>query len=211
MATVQSARKAVLNRVAIVAVLVATIIFLAPIYWIASTAFKPRSLATTVPPTVFFQPEISPFVKLFTKRVQMRKPVDPAVYAAAPWWESASTTAAKSARRRRRQVQLSRISEPLHQQPDRRHHLDGAGGRHGHHHRLRLLALQGEGRGGPALLHPVDAHAAAGGRRDPDVPDVPGGRPQRHAYRPDHPLHRLQPVLLGLADEGLHGRDPEGI
>ena len=31
-----------------------TLIFLAPIYWIASTAFKPRDLATTVPPTVFF-------------------------------------------------------------------------------------------------------------------------------------------------------------
>jgi multiple sugar transport system permease protein len=34
------------------------IIFLAPIYWIASTAFKPRNLATTVPPTVFFHPEV---------------------------------------------------------------------------------------------------------------------------------------------------------
>jgi len=76
-----------MNRVAIAVVLVATIVFLAPIYWIASTAFKPRNLATSVPPTVFFQPEITPFVKLFTKRVQLTKPVDPAVYAAAPWWE----------------------------------------------------------------------------------------------------------------------------
>ena len=49
--------------------LIVTLIFLSPIYWIASTAFKPRNLATTVPPTVVFQPEITPFVKLFTKRV----------------------------------------------------------------------------------------------------------------------------------------------
>jgi multiple sugar transport system permease protein len=75
------------NRVAIVTIIIATVIFLAPIYWIASTAFKPRALATTVPPTVFFTPEITPFIKLFTKRVQLTKPVDPEVYAAAPWWE----------------------------------------------------------------------------------------------------------------------------
>jgi len=87
MATVQAARKAVLNRLAIVAVVIATIIFLAPIYWIGSTAFKPKELSVTVPPTVFFQPEITPFIRLFTKRVQMTKPVDPAAYAAAPWWE----------------------------------------------------------------------------------------------------------------------------
>ena len=43
--------------------------------------------STTIPPTVVFTPEISPFVKLFTKRSQLTKPVDPEVYAAAPWWE----------------------------------------------------------------------------------------------------------------------------
>ena len=58
---------------AIAAVLVVTLIFLAPIYWIGSTAFKPRNVATSVPPTVFFDPEITPFVKLFTKRVQLRE------------------------------------------------------------------------------------------------------------------------------------------
>ena len=87
MAAVRTTGDVVANRVAIVAVLAATLIFLAPLYWIASTAFKPRSLATTVPPTVFFQPEITPFIKLFTKRVQLRGPVDPEVYAEAPWWE----------------------------------------------------------------------------------------------------------------------------
>ena len=87
MAAVQSTTQRVSNRIAIVAVIIITLIFLAPIYWIASTAFKPRNLATTVPPTVFFQPEITPFIKLFTKRVQLTKAVDPAVYDAAPWWE----------------------------------------------------------------------------------------------------------------------------
>ncbi|MER8900894.1 carbohydrate ABC transporter permease [Mesorhizobium sp. M0772] len=87
MAAVRTSSEIGFNRVAIVAVLLVTIIFLAPIYWIASTAFKPRNLATTIPPTVVFQPEISPFVKLFTKRSQMRNPPSPEEYAAAPWWE----------------------------------------------------------------------------------------------------------------------------
>jgi multiple sugar transport system permease protein len=89
MATVRSARKVAFNRIAIAAVLVMTIIFLAPIYWIGATAFKPRALATTVPPTVFFSPSLSPFIKLFTKRVQLIKPIDPATYNAAPWWAKA--------------------------------------------------------------------------------------------------------------------------
>ena len=67
--------------------LIATLVFLGPIYWIGSTAFKPKELAVTVPPTVFFQPEITPFIRLFTKRVQLQKPVDKADYDAAPWWE----------------------------------------------------------------------------------------------------------------------------
>ena len=87
MAAVRTSSEIGFNRAAIVAVLVVTIIFLAPIYWIASTAFKPRNLATTIPPTVIFQPEISPFVKLFAKRSQLRNPPTPEEYAAAPWWE----------------------------------------------------------------------------------------------------------------------------
>ncbi|MFO1144785.1 MAG: carbohydrate ABC transporter permease [Amaricoccus sp.] len=87
MAAVTSSAERIGNRIAIVGVVAALLIFLAPLYWIGSTAFKPRAVATSVPPTVFFTPELSPFVKLFTKRVQMRGPVDPEVYAAAPWWE----------------------------------------------------------------------------------------------------------------------------
>ncbi|RAZ92207.1 carbohydrate ABC transporter permease [Mesorhizobium hawassense] len=87
MAAVRTSSEVAFNRAAIAAVLVATLIFLAPIYWIASTAFKPKELAITVPPTVLFQPEVTPFIRLFTKRVQMQKTVDPQAYEAAPWWE----------------------------------------------------------------------------------------------------------------------------
>ena len=87
MAAVASPSEKIGHRVAITLVILITIIFLSPIYWIGSTAFKPRALATTVPPTVLFHPDISPFIKLFTKPVQMQGTVDPAVYAAAPWWE----------------------------------------------------------------------------------------------------------------------------
>jgi multiple sugar transport system permease protein len=87
MAAVTTSTERSLNKLAIVGVLIITMIFLAPIYWIASTAFKPRNLATTIPPTVMFQPEISPFVKLFTKRSQLRTAPTPEQYAAAPWWE----------------------------------------------------------------------------------------------------------------------------
>jgi multiple sugar transport system permease protein len=87
MAAVRTPTERALNRVAIVGVLVITLIFLAPIYWIASTAFKPRNLATTIPPTVVFTPEVSSFVKLFLKRSQLRTQPGPEEYAAAPWWE----------------------------------------------------------------------------------------------------------------------------
>src|SRR5262245_28724879 len=87
MAAVRTSGEVLANRLAIVAVIVITLIFLAPIYWIASTAFKPRNLATTIPPTIVFQPEISPWVKLFTKRSQLRTQPTPEEYEAAPWWE----------------------------------------------------------------------------------------------------------------------------
>ena len=87
MAEVKTKGENFANRAAIVAVFVALIVMLTPIYWIASTAFKQRNLTTTVPPTVFFQPEISPFVKLMVKRSQLREQPSEEVYAAAPWWE----------------------------------------------------------------------------------------------------------------------------
>ena len=107
MAAVSSPASRVSNRVAIVAALMVTVIFLAPIYWIASTAFKPRSLATTVPPTVFFEPELTPMIKLFTKRVQMTRRADPEVYAAAPWWEKRVYDGGERVLRTGQDVQLS--------------------------------------------------------------------------------------------------------
>jgi multiple sugar transport system permease protein len=87
MAAVQSKTHAVVNRVAIALVVLITLIYLIPIYWITTTAFKPRSLATTVPPTILFKPELTAYVKLFTKRVQMLGQIDQEVYDKAPWWE----------------------------------------------------------------------------------------------------------------------------
>jgi multiple sugar transport system permease protein len=87
MAAVLSTRQKTLNRTAIAVVVLLTLVYLVPIYWITSTAFKPRSLATTVPPTVLFEPEVTAFIKLFTKRVQMIGQVKPEVYDKAPWWE----------------------------------------------------------------------------------------------------------------------------
>ncbi len=87
MAAVRTTGEVLGNRVAIVAVLLITLVFLAPIYWITATSFKPRNLATTVPPTVLFEPEISPYVKLMLKRSQLREPVTEEERAAAPWWE----------------------------------------------------------------------------------------------------------------------------
>jgi len=87
MAAVRTAGEVIRHRLSIVAVLGILVIMLAPIFWITATAFKPRNLATTVPPTVLFEPEISPFVKLFTKRSQLRAPPSEEVYNAALWWE----------------------------------------------------------------------------------------------------------------------------
>ena len=84
---VKTKGEVIVNRAAIVAVLLALVVMLTPIFWIAATAFKPRNLATTVPPTVFFEPTLSPFAKLFTKRSQLREPVEQEVYDNAAWWE----------------------------------------------------------------------------------------------------------------------------
>ena len=87
MAAVTSSSQRFGRPVAILAIIAVTLVFLSPIFWIASTAFKPRAVATSVPPTVLFAPEVTPFVKLFTKRVQQREPPTQEAYAAAPWWE----------------------------------------------------------------------------------------------------------------------------
>src|SRR5258706_13929248 len=85
MAAVQSPAQRLWHRVAMVLVLMLLVIMMIPLYWIGSTAFKARVDATTVPPTVFFKPEVSGFVRLFTTRVQRRGAIDPEAYAPAPW------------------------------------------------------------------------------------------------------------------------------
>src|SRR5215475_8573617 len=87
MPAVQSKADRLWNRVAIAVVLMALAIMLITLYWIGSTAFKPLAAATTVPPTVFFKPEITPFIKLFTYRVDARGERDQEAYKKAPWWE----------------------------------------------------------------------------------------------------------------------------
>lgn len=87
MANVTNARQTLINRTAIVGVFVLLAIVLTPLYWIASTAFKPRALATTIPPTVVFAPELSPFVKLFTARAQAKDVIAAEEIAKAPQWE----------------------------------------------------------------------------------------------------------------------------
>lgn len=83
----QSTGSRFFGKTAVFAVIVVIIIYLIPLYWIGSTAIKPRASATTIPPTVFFKPEITPFVKLFTKRVQLRKAVPREEYEKSPWYE----------------------------------------------------------------------------------------------------------------------------
>lgn len=107
MAAVTSSAQRISRPVAIIAIIAVTLLFLSPIYWIASTAFKPRSLATSVPPTVVFQPEVTPFIKLFTKRVQLREPPAPEAYEAAPWWEKAVYDGGERVLRVGEDVQLS--------------------------------------------------------------------------------------------------------
>ena len=125
--------------------LVVTLIFLAPIYWIASTAFKPRSLATTVPPTVVLHsPRSRRSSSCSPSACSCAARSTPEVYAAAPWWEqriyrrrragrSGSATATCSSRGYPSRFMNSLIVAD---------HQHRAGGRHGHVHRLRLLALQ---------------------------------------------------------------------
>ncbi len=53
-------------------VLIAMIIYLIPIYWVITTSFKPFKEVTAVPPKLFFKPEITSYIKLFTKRSLVR-------------------------------------------------------------------------------------------------------------------------------------------
>src|ERR1700730_19468754 len=87
MPAVQSKVQRLWNRVAVALVLAVLVIMMIPLYWIGSTAFKALADATTVPPTVFFKPQVTAFIKLFTARVERRGAPNKEEYAKAPWGE----------------------------------------------------------------------------------------------------------------------------
>ena len=159
MAAVETARSRALNKIAVALVILATIVYLIPLYWIGSTAFKPRAAATTVPPTVFFQPEVTGFVKLFTKRVQLRKAVPEETYNAAKWYEKLVYDAGE--RIITSSPFLSRFWNSI------------------------IIAARGGGH--------------------PDFFNVPHHRAGGFSYRIDSAVHGVQPVILRLADERVHG------
>jgi multiple sugar transport system permease protein len=64
--------KGVGHWLAVFFVVVVVIVFLIPIYWVVTTSLKPFTIVTSVPPQVFFKPEVSSYVKLFTKRSLVR-------------------------------------------------------------------------------------------------------------------------------------------
>jgi multiple sugar transport system permease protein len=76
-----------MNNIIIAFLIILTVVYLIPFYWICSTAFKSRLDAATVPPTVFFKPTIAPFVKVVTKRAQRRDVVTVEQYEEAKWYE----------------------------------------------------------------------------------------------------------------------------
>ena len=89
MAVVTSSRAGRLgNRIAIAAVIVITLIF--PVADLLDRLDGVQAAQSWPPPCRppwCSSPQITPFVKLFTKRAQLTAPVEPAVYEAAPWWE----------------------------------------------------------------------------------------------------------------------------
>ncbi len=87
MPEVQPKRYKVINGMIVASVVAVMLAYLIPFYWICSTAFKSRLDAATVPPTVFFRPTVTPFVKLVTKRAQRRNVVTPRQYEGAKWYE----------------------------------------------------------------------------------------------------------------------------
>ena len=72
MPAVTSKRIKTVHWIVISIVLIITTVYLVPIYWVITTSFKPFTSVTAIPPKVLFKPEITSYVKLFTKRSLVR-------------------------------------------------------------------------------------------------------------------------------------------
>lgn len=72
MPVVVSKGSRVAHWIIIAIVIFIMIAYLIPIYWVLSTSFKPFKSVTAIPPKVFFKPEITSYIKLFTKRSLVR-------------------------------------------------------------------------------------------------------------------------------------------
>ena len=72
MPAVTSKRIKTVHWIVISIVLIITTVYLIPIYWVITTSFKPFTSVTAIPPKVLFKPEITSYVKLFTKRSLVR-------------------------------------------------------------------------------------------------------------------------------------------
>ncbi len=81
-------KRRLFHRIIVGIILIVTVIYLIPIYWVISTSFKPWQYVTAVPPKVFFKPEITNYVKLFTKRSLVRNKAElEELRAKAKWWQ----------------------------------------------------------------------------------------------------------------------------
>ena len=132
MAAVKSPRQAILNRAAIALVLVITVIFLAPIYWIGSTAFKPRAYRHHGAADGLLPAGNHVVHQAFHQARAAHEAGRPSSL------RRVALVRAAHLRRRRAHPQSEgphpavAIPEPLHQQSDRRDHQHAARRRDGH-------------------------------------------------------------------------------
>lgn len=80
-------RKGIGRVVIIAAILLITVIYLIPFLWIISTSIKPFKEITSVPPKVFFRPDLTNYIKLFTTRTQLREERSPREIEESTWYE----------------------------------------------------------------------------------------------------------------------------
>jgi multiple sugar transport system permease protein len=72
MAAVTPGKRRWVHWIIIAIILVLTILYLIPTYWVISTSFKPFKAVTAIPPKLTFKPEVTSYIKLFTKRSLVR-------------------------------------------------------------------------------------------------------------------------------------------